>query len=527
MLRIALRTEPFDLTDSGSSRNNLTLVLFGARLDHTDDLDNPYPVLAEGVPRLNTDTWRVLPDGRMETIYHLRPNLSWHDGAPLSAEDYIFTHRANEVSLQLGLRQSAISPVEHRAVEEVRAPDPRTVVIRWKQIYKDAVAPDVKVLPRHILEPLVEQGQGELLGSHAYWTTGYVGVGPYRVAKWEPGALIGAAAFEGFALGQPKINRVLLTWSGDPNATLARLLAGDLDMAVDGAIFYPQAATLNKEWVPRGGGIVLLGVGTLRFVSAQHRPAYASPVSVLDARVRKATAHAIDRQALTEALVEGYGPVAEVVAPPGVRYYADLERGAPKYPYDLRRTEQLMAEAGFTRGPDGFYVSAAEGRHSPDFMGVAEGQEAQETTIIADYLKRAGVDAQLRLVPQAQLQQSDELKATYPAWRTNYGLGAPKNLSADRLLGSRVATAENRWGGTNKMGWSNAEHDRLYDQWTRTLEVGEADRILAQIGKVQMEELPFIPTYFDPTVAAHPVNLRGPSLGFGTAWHNIHEWSWK
>jgi peptide/nickel transport system substrate-binding protein len=511
VLRIALRTEPFDLTDSGSSRNNLTLVLFGARLGHTDDLDNPYAVLAEAVPLLNTETWRVLDDGRMETTYRLRANLTWHDGTPLSAEDYVFTHRANEMSLQLGLRQSAISPVEHRAVEQVQALDARTVVIRWKQIYKDAAAPDVKVLPRHILEPLVDQAQGELLGSHAYWTTGYVGVGPYRVAKWEPGALMEAAAFEGFALGRPKVERILITWSGDPNATLARLLAGDLDMAVDGAVFYPQAATLKKEWAPRGDGTILIEAGTLRFVSAQHRPVHASPASVLDVRVRRATAHALDRQSLSEALVEGYGPVADVVAPPRVRYYADLERAAPKYPYDLRRTEQLMAEAGFARGADGFYVSAGEGRHSPELMGVAEGQEAQETTIIADYLKRAGINAQLRLVPQAQLQQSDEMKATYPAWRTNYGLGAPKNLSADRLLGSRAATAENRWGGTNKMGWSNADHDRLYDQWTRTLDVGEADRILAQIGKVQMEELPFIPTYFDPTVAGHPAKLSGPS----------------
>src|SRR5439155_25187505 len=138
-----------------------------------------------------------------------------------------------------------------------------------------------------------------------------------------------------------------------------------------------------------------------------------------------------------------------------------------------------------------------------DQMGVDEGQEGQETTIIADDLRRAGIDAQLRLVPQEMLQQSDEMKATYPAWRTNYGLGAPKNLSADRVLGSRAANADNRWSGTNKMGWNNASHDALYDRWTRALDVNEADQLLVQIAQVTMDQLPYIPTYFDPTVAAH------------------------
>jgi len=526
-LSVVLRNEPFDLTDTASSRNNMTVAFFVARLVHSDDLDTPMPVLSEAVPALNTDTWRVFPDGRMETTFRLRPDLRWHDGTPLTAEDVVFTHRTNATQLAWGISQSAISPVEHRAIEEVMAPDPRTVVIRWKQLYADAVRLDMKILPRHILESVVDEGRSEVLGAHPYWTTGYVGAGPYRVAQWSQGAYIEGTAFEGYALGRPRIDRVRVTWSGDPNSTLARVLAGDADLALDGAIFYVQAATLKKEWATDTRGVVLLQPGTLRFVAGQHRAAYANPASVLDVRVRRATAHAIDYQALTEALTEGYGVVAQTVAPPGVRYYAEVDRTAAKYPYDLRRVEQLIGEAGFAKGADGWYASPAEGRHSPELMGVAEGQEGQETTVIADFLRRAGIDAQLRLVPQEMLQQSDEMKSTYPAWRTNYGLGSPKNLSSDRVLGSRAATVDNRWSGTNKMGWNHAAHDALYDRWTRALDSSEADQILIQIARTVMDELPYIPTYFDPTVAAHSANLAGPSLGFGTAWQNVAQWSWK
>src|SRR4051794_6552409 len=64
--------------------------MFNATLALLDWRGLPMPYLAESLPQLNTDDWRVLSDGRMETTFHLRPNLVWHDGAPLGAEDFVF-----------------------------------------------------------------------------------------------------------------------------------------------------------------------------------------------------------------------------------------------------------------------------------------------------------------------------------------------------------------------------------------------------------------------------------------------------
>ena len=77
------------------------------------------------------------------------------------------------------------------------------------------------------------------------------------------------------------------------------------------------------------------------------------------------------------------------------------------------------------------------------------------------------------------------------------------------------------------MGWNNAEHDQLYDRWLQALDLEESDRLLVQIARLQMEELPYIPTYFDPAVAAQASALVGPYLGFGYAWANVHEWYWR
>src|SRR5438105_2870313 len=65
--------------------------MFNAFLDLYTGEDQARPYLAEALPALNTDTWVVFPDGKMETRYHLKPNLVWHDGVPLTADDFVFT----------------------------------------------------------------------------------------------------------------------------------------------------------------------------------------------------------------------------------------------------------------------------------------------------------------------------------------------------------------------------------------------------------------------------------------------------
>src|SRR5205823_14465892 len=93
-LPAAIRVEPASIAGKGLKQSSLTLGgtvrTFNAGLSIIDDHDQPRPYLAETLPTLNTDSWKVNPDGTMETTYKLRPNLTWHDGAPLTADDFAF-----------------------------------------------------------------------------------------------------------------------------------------------------------------------------------------------------------------------------------------------------------------------------------------------------------------------------------------------------------------------------------------------------------------------------------------------------
>src|SRR5947208_12402907 len=133
---IAVRQEASSLAAKplqNAGSNVTPPTLFNAGLAIKDAREVPRPYLVEALPQLNTDSWRVLPDGRMETTYRLRPNLKWHDGTPLTADDFVF---AWHVYTTPDYGTAGTKP--HAQMEEVLAPDPRTVLIRWKQVYPEA-----------------------------------------------------------------------------------------------------------------------------------------------------------------------------------------------------------------------------------------------------------------------------------------------------------------------------------------------------------------------------------------------------
>src|SRR5206468_5522775 len=154
--------------------------LFNAALSVIDDKGLAQPYLAESLPQLNTDAWRVFPDGRMETTYRLRDNLTWQDGAPLSADDFVFAYR---VYKDRGLGVFIASPQD--TMDAVEAPDPRTVVIQWRSTNPDGGSltfEELDPLPGHLLEAGFDdytagRATGDTFLASSFWTNAYVGAG--------------------------------------------------------------------------------------------------------------------------------------------------------------------------------------------------------------------------------------------------------------------------------------------------------------------------------------------------------------
>src|SRR5207245_1929558 len=100
-LRIGLQADreppspaPFGSSGTGSSALE-PFFLFHAVLTVIDPAGTPLPQLAQKVPSLQDGDWKLLADGGMEVTWKLRPGVAWHDGAPLTADDFVFGFTLN------------------------------------------------------------------------------------------------------------------------------------------------------------------------------------------------------------------------------------------------------------------------------------------------------------------------------------------------------------------------------------------------------------------------------------------------
>lgn len=497
--------------------------MFNGSLGLLDSNGETRPYLAEQLPAFNTDNWRIFPDGRMETTYRLKPNLTWHDGTAFSAEDFVFGWRVYSTP---ALGASRASPF--RDIEEVVAPDNRTVVVRWLHAYADVsfssgLQTEFPALPRHLLEETFQPDQLEPFVNHPFWTRDYVGLGPYHLSQWEPGAFIEGVAFDKHVLGRPKIEKIRLDFASDARSVLARILSGEVQMTDGTSAGLPEVAVLKQDWIPQGKGDVIIHPNQWRAVHFQNRPDLANPKILLNRTVRKAVAHAVDKAALNDALYDGLAIPTDSLIAAGSIWGPAAARGAVKYLYDLQRTEQLLSQAGFQKGADGMYASPSEGRLAWLTQTNAGQDNEAEMSILASGWRQAGFEVQESVLSAAEARDPEK-RSTFRATFSN-----SQNCCGSALLGftsANISVPETRWSGANRSGWSSGEYDRLAEAFSRTLQPTERQEQVREMVRLMTDDLQSISLLIRGQPWVYVSELKGIGLAppEGNVSWNIHEW---
>ena len=520
-ITLAMVTEPDALEpslNSGTGNRDFDALTNAFLAFFTPD-QQPMPYLAAELPRFDNGTWSALPNGQMDTTYRLRRDATWHDGAPVTAHDFVFAYRVRtdpEVPVH-------VTDAERRLLA-ARAVDDHTLFLQWREpfVWAGALSSEnFAPMPRHLLEDLYATDRERFIQG-AHWRNEFVGAGPYRIESWEPGAQMTLRAHATFVLGRPAIDLITIKFIGDGNTIVANLLAGSIDVAFHSSIAFAQAQALEE-----GGwsGTIEYWRGNPRFLEFQMRDWGHQQKAVLDLRVRRALLHAIDRQAMVDALYAGKVRVHHVWLDPADPAYAAVDRAVTKYSYDVARAESLLREAGWIRGADGIARNGQGEVLSMPMLCHPSDLDMAEGAIVADYWKAIGAPSEITRLTPAQMRDG-ELRSKFPAVAYNR-----RGLGYDDLVftTANLATPENRWSGQNRNGYSNSVVDEYIGRALSTVDPREREPAFVEAFKAWTADAVVNPTHLQPRVVASAGGLAGAKETWvgesGIIW-NSWEWRW-
>ncbi len=475
------------------------------------------PQLAEAAPSVENGLWTLLADGRMETTWKLRPNARWQDGVPFSAEDVVFTAKVLQDE-----ELDFIHDARFTAIDAIEAPNSRTVTVRWKrpsieadELFAAGLARGALPLPRHILE-------GPYLANKAtfsqlpFWTSDFVGTGPYRVQEWVRDSHIILTANDGYVLGRPKIHEIEVRFITSSPTLVANILAGAVELPLGRGISLDQASELRNQW--RDGAIVMTPASTPSQVQIQHRNP--NPPIIRNLQFRRALYHALDRNELAAGLTEGFGTIAHSGLPIDHPAYREAEDAVVRYDHDPATSSRLLEGLGYTRGADGIFQDAAGQRLAVEIRAT-EGENFRRVLAVADQWRTAGVATEPVMIPRARASDL-EYRLTFPAFESGGNYGNFRNLRDIRT--AELATPENGYRGRNDGSYATPELDGLIDRFYVTLPMRERVDILRSIFRHLTEQVVVMYLYrgANATIVANRISNVLPEY-FG----NVYEWDVK
>lgn len=457
----------------------INLLLFAGITAH-DEKNNVVPGLAEDWTfDESTNTYK----------FTLREGLTFHDGQPLTAEDVKFTIEA-------------IMDPDNGSENASNFEDVKSItVIDDTHVNIELDAPNVAmldyltigVLPKYLLE-------GEDMTTSDF-NQNPVGAGPYKLTSWEMGQSITMEKFEDYYQGTPKIDKVIFKIVEDTDARALQLESGELNFAqitpkaesnfADNENFKVYSMTTADY---RG---IMYNFNNNLWKDNRELPAILS--------------YAIDRQAIIDSVLLGHGQAAYSPLQAGEYNNPDIE----KYDYNPQKAEQLLQEAGWSRGEDGIYEK--NGQKLEFTINCSQGDQVRidMANICAQNLGEIGV--KVTVESPAEIDWAGQ-----EAFLIGWGSPFDPDDHTYKVFGTDK--------GANYSGYSNEKVDELLTE-ARQLESADERKPLYDAFQEELAKDPaytFI-AYID-AVYAGTSDITGITEdtvlghhGVGIFW-NIHEW---
>ncbi len=424
----------------------------------------------EVVPAL-AEKWDVSKDGLTYT-FHLRPNLKYSDGSPLTAEDIAWNlEQFADPEVNISLAGVAAG------MKSAKATDKNTVVVKLEHPVA-AFLYNIAIFPAFIVDKAKLEAEGP-----AYWKHP-VGTGPFIVKEFAGGSHI---TFEKnpyyFEKGKPYLKTMRWNFVPNSNTRVLALKSGEAQIA-DGIPFAQvEALQGEKNLVVQK---VELPQEVLLVTNTKAVPALADP------HVRRALSLAINRQQLNETVFRGTGTVPNSVIQNFELDASDQE--VPPFEFNVEKAKEEMAASKFAKG---FSVSLQYPAGSDYFKQMA--------LLIEQELGAIGVNVKLEELESSAVAEkwfAGEFQMTFPFVGTSSDVPVPDEYASFYALPAAELNAF-------KSFWTNKEAEGLVEKFISNTDESTRKAEWKKIQELFNEEMPSLNVMDFPLINAHQSTVCG------------------
>lgn len=454
------------------------------------------------VPDL-AEEFTVSPDGLVYSVT-IREDAAFHDGTPVTADDVVFTiEKAQDAALKSPRRVSWDGVTVKKTAD-------RALTFTLKQPY----APFMSSLTMGILPSRLWKSLDADQIPFSALNIAPVGSGPYEIESTRRGAdgiptEATLRANESYALGQPYIETIHLKFYMNETDLATALERGDVESASN---LSPAIAESLKD--ARLVTAPFTRVFGIFFNQNQNE-------ALLYKEARRALSAAIDREAIIDEVLSGYGTVADGPLPPSVvrmalEEGAEAEDGATQTAAATSTSqadaEAILAKAGWKKGPEGVYEVRPRGKTAttsltlslstaniPELVGTAKQ--------IEDAWRNLGAQVDVRVFEPADLNQGVIRPRTYDALL--FGIVTGKNADLYPFWHS----SQRNDPGLNISLYANSKADRLLERMRQATSTAAARTLYAQLKTEIDADTPAAFLWSPDFIYAVPDRLKGVELG--------------
>jgi len=437
------------------------------------------------------ESWETSTDGKTWT-FHIRKDIKWHDGEPLTANDVAFTFNY-VVDYQMGAFTTYTNAIKHAT-----AIDDYTVEIECTKPKAGMLQAWVPILPEHIwgkIKP--DDAEGKFQNPPPC-----IGSGAFQVVEWKKSEYVRMVANKEYWGGAPQIDELIFRFYTNQDTMVADLKQGAIQYA---EVPQAQFTTLQNDPAFTVGKahedtFENLGINCYTGASEGH-PALKDPA------FRKALNWAIDRETIASVAYGGGALPASGFLPSGYwKAPLDFHWDPPadqKYTYDIERAKQELDAAGYKDG-DGDGVREYKGEPIKlRLWAVSEKNEyTKAAKLITGSLRKAGLQVELQTLDDGAVSEgiynmeSGEFVPDYDLFVWGWG----GDYDPGFLLSIFLTDQINSW---SDCAWSNSEYDELFKQQDGELDPQKRKELIWRMQEIVYDQTPYVVLVYPLTLEAY------------------------